>query len=53
MVGTITGLVGGAEHNGKQGKIVTYDAISGRYLVQIETQKQLKLKRVNVIAGPL
>jgi len=51
-VGHVTGLK--AEHyNGRLGKVVTYDVDTGRYLFQIETQKQLKLKRQNVLAGPL
>ena len=51
-VGQVAGLK--AEHyNGRLGKVVTYDVETGRYLFQIETQKQLKLKRQNVLAGPL
>ena len=38
---------------GRLGKVVSYDPEAGRYLFQIETAKQLKLRRQNVLAGPL
>jgi len=51
-VGHVIGLK--AEHyNGRLGKVVSYDPEAGRYLFQIETAKQLKLRRQNVLAGPL
>lgn len=49
----VAGLQGAPEFNGKQGKILSYDAEAGRYLVQVETMKQLKLKRTNTHAGTM
>eukprot|EP00040_Diaphanoeca_grandis_P010888 m.55802 g.55802 ORF g.55802 m.55802 type:complete len:261 (+) comp22133_c0_seq2:228-1010(+) len=37
-----------AELNGKIGKILSYDKESGRYLVQMKMDLQLKIKRTNV-----
>eukprot|EP00041_Stephanoeca_diplocostata_P012643 m.212114 g.212114 ORF g.212114 m.212114 type:complete len:306 (-) comp19034_c0_seq3:467-1384(-) len=48
----IQGLTGSAALNGTWGKICGYDKDAGRYLVQVEQNKQLKLKRRNVAAGP-
>lgn len=55
-VGTVVyvdGLVGGAKYNGSYGKIEGFDTEAGRYLVQIRTQQQIKLKRSNVFVGKL
>lgn len=45
----VVGLVGAAQFNGKIGNILSYDDDVGRYLVQVRMDKQLKLKRENVI----
>lgn len=45
----VLGLVGAAQFNGKIGQILSHDAESGRYLVQVRQDKQLKLKRENVV----
>lgn len=47
----VAGLQGAPEFNGKQAKILSHDAEAGRYLVQVETMKQLKLRRQNTHAG--
>jgi hypothetical protein len=52
-VGTVIGLVGAAEYNGMPVKVLEYDGASGRYLVQVAKDKQLKLKRSNVIVSAL
>ena len=45
----VAGLVGAAQFNGKVGQILDYDADAGRYLVQVAMNKQLKLKKENVV----
>eukprot|EP00039_Didymoeca_costata_P028360 m.20795 g.20795 ORF g.20795 m.20795 type:complete len:275 (-) comp6953_c0_seq1:101-925(-) len=39
--------------NGNWGRIMSHDKESGRYVVQISAEKQLKIKRKNVVVGPL
>jgi thioredoxin len=46
----VLGLQGAPQFNGKTCKIISYDDESGRYLVQMLQNKQLKLKRANVSA---
>lgn len=45
----ITGLVGAAQFNGKVGHILNYSADTGRYTIQVAMNKNLKVKRQNVI----
>jgi thioredoxin 1 len=44
----VAGLVGAAQYNGKVGEVVSFDEDAGRYVVQVATNKQLKLKKDNV-----
>jgi len=48
--GMVTGLTGAAEHNGKGGYILSFDAAADRYVVAIDASLQLKLKRSNLRA---
>jgi len=55
-VGTVVyvdGLVGGAKYNGLYGRVDAFDDVQGRYVVQIRTEEQVKLKPANVFAGQL
>ena len=46
-VGVVTGLQGAPQHNGKSGHLLEWDAEADRYLVALDNEKQLKLKRAN------
>lgn len=49
--GLVCGLVGGAQYNGSQARVIRVDAASGRYEVALGGQfsgKQLKVKRANL-----
>jgi hypothetical protein len=53
---TISGLVGAARHNGKMGRVVSYDGAKGRYVVQLRAAagtggETLALKPANLSAA--
>ncbi|KAL3913724.1 MAG: hypothetical protein SGPRY_007881, partial [Prymnesium sp.] len=47
-VGTVVGLQGAAQYNGTLARVLSHDDTSGRYLVTLDGEKQLKLKRGNL-----
>ena len=44
----ILGLVSAAQHNGTIGTVLSYEAGSGRYAVQLSDALELRVKRENV-----
>lgn len=49
-IGTVVGLQGAPQYNGQLCRILSHDASAGRYTVECEVGKQLRLKRQNVLA---
>eukprot|EP00966_Prymnesium_polylepis_P192065 4450933-Prymnesium_polylepis.1 len=49
-VGTVTGLQGAPQYNGTLGRVLSHDDASGRYVVHLGGDKQLRLKRTNLRA---
>ena len=49
--GKVVGLVRGAQYNARVGKVMDYDAESGRYLVQLDAEHQLRVKLANLLCA--
>ena len=49
--GRVVGLVSGAQYNARIGKVVDYDGDSGRYLVELDAENQLRVKRGNLLCA--
>merc|ERR1740117_1299624 len=49
--GRVVGLVSGAQYNARIGKVVDYDGESGRYLVQLDAEQQLRVKLGNLLCA--
>ena len=47
-VGTVHGLQGAPQYNGALGRVLEHDAAAGRYLLQLDDEKQLRVRRQNV-----
>ena len=45
------GLVSGAQYNARIGKVVDFDGESGRYLVQLDAEQQLRVKLGNLLCA--
>lgn len=46
--GIVVGLVSKPEHNGKSGRVLSFDAEADRYVVALDASSQLRLKRSNL-----
>jgi len=45
----IVGLQGAAQHNGKVGKVLEFDRVAMRYLLQLTNAQQLRIKLENCV----
>ena len=49
--GRVGGLESGAQYNARIGKVVDFDGESGRYLVQLDAEQQLRVKLGNLLCA--